>query len=63
MAVRILDPVGMVWFWSHGEWMDRDGERHPWEEKRLETFHKVPDGWLLVGGMVTPVVPFESEGG
>ena len=63
VAVRILDSVGMVWFWQYGEWMNQDGERHQWEAKRLEIFHRTSDGWDLVGGMVTRVVPFEADKG
>lgn len=62
VAVRIIDSVGMIWFWMYGELEQEDGTRHKWEEKRLEIFHRTGNGWEFVGGMVTPVVPFEVEG-
>lgn len=62
VAVRIIDSVGMIWYWHYGERLERDGERHQWEEKRLEIFQKTPDGWAFVGGMSAPVVPFETGG-
>ncbi len=62
IAVRIIDSVGMIWYWMYGERLDKDGERHQWEEKRLELFQKTPEGWRFVGGMSTPVVPFEIGG-
>jgi hypothetical protein len=61
VAVRILDSVGMVWFWAFGEVEYQSGERHQYESKRLEIFHKTASGWEFAGGMVTYVVPFEAE--
>jgi hypothetical protein len=62
IAVRIIDSVGMIWYWHYGERVEKDGERHQWEEKRLEIFQKVPGGWRFAGGMSSPVVPFETGG-
>jgi len=62
VAVRIIDSVGMVWFRSYGEVKEPEGERSQWEDIRLEIFHKTPDGWEFVGGMVTLVVPAEADG-
>ena len=59
VAIRIIDSVGMIWFWMYGEMEEDDGARHKWEEKRLEIFQKTPEGWRFVGGMSSPVVPFE----
>jgi hypothetical protein len=63
IAVRIVDSVGMVWFWAFGEWIDRSLERHEWQDQRLEIFRKTDDGWEFLGGMVTPVTPFEGGSG
>jgi hypothetical protein len=62
IAIRIIDSVGMIWYWHYGERLEKDGERHQWEEKRLEIFQKTPEGWRFVGGMSSPVVPFETGG-
>ena len=63
VAVRIVDSVGMVWFWAFGEWTDQSGERHEWQDQRLELFRKTQDGWEFLGGLGAPVVPFKGEGG
>jgi hypothetical protein len=60
-AVRLIDSVGMVWFHAYGEWRDADGHLHQFSDMRLEIFHKTDEGWEFVGGMVTPILPFEPE--
>jgi hypothetical protein len=54
IAVRVIDSVGMVWFYAYGESLDANGEYRQFSGKRLEIFHKTDEGWKFVGGMVDP---------
>jgi hypothetical protein len=63
IAVRLIDSVGMVWFYAQGEFRGADGEYHQFSGKRLEIFHKTEEGWKFVGGMADPIERMLGDGG
>ena len=63
IAVRIIDSVGMIWFYAYGESLDADGVHRPFSSKRLEIFQKTDGGWKLVGGMAAPIETLLPDGG
>ena len=44
-----------IFYYNSGAYVDKQGERHVWEDKRLEIYERSKEEWQFLGGMVTPM--------